>query len=551
MKMATLPYLLGITAAALISVCVWKLLGAPVNIVDAPAGKVHCISYTPYRGGESPFDHSFRAEPANIDADLAQLSKVSDCVRLYSVDLGLDAAVPLAAKHHMQVLLGIWIGYNEAYNQRQLAKAIEVAKANPQTVRAIIVGNEVLLRGEQTPEDLLRYIDEVKKATGLPVTYADVTHFWLNAPPALANAVDFITIHILPYWEDKPTSAKRGVAYLDQVRAEVAEHFPGKRIFIGETGFPSAGRDREAAVPSIISQARYLREFAAYADTHDLDYNLIEAYDQPWKRAQEGTVGGAWGIFTADRQPKFPWTGPVSAHPHWHMETGIAFAFSITILTIMAFRGGKPEPLGGIGAGVGAGFVGSALLLQIEHSMIAWRTPLEGAVEILLLMQSLAVIFFVLPEITRKKAGIAPLSIADTLNWLRRPTSQGRGMALYLGLTQLAATFGSLVVSLGFCFDGRYRDFPLAAFALPALSFALLSFNRGDQKRAYPDRREEVMFSMLFIVSTAIIAYNEGPLNKEALMWCVINLIFVLPWTGQIKAAIRGLITKPEAVAST
>lgn len=549
--MATLPYLLGIAAAALISVCVWKLLGAPVDIVDAPAGKVHCVSYTPYRGNESPFVQGFHVNPANIDADFAQLSKISDCVRLYSVDLGLDAAVPLAAKHHMQVLLGIWIGYDEAYNQRQIAKAITVAKANPETVRAIIVGNEVLLRGEQTADDLLRYIAEVKEATGLPVTYADVTHFWLTAPPALADAVDFITIHILPYWENEPTSARNGVAYLDQVRTEAAEQFPGKRIFIGETGFPSAGRDREAAVPSIVSQARYLREFAAYADAHDLDYNLIEAYDQPWKRAQEGTVGGAWGIFTADRHQKFNWTGPVSEHPRWHMETAIALAFSIIILTIMAFRGGKPEPLGGIGAGVGAGFVGSALLLQIQHSMIAWRTPMEGAVEILLLVQSLAVIFFVLPEVTRKKAGIAPLSIADTLNWLRRPTSQGRGMALYLGLTQLAATFGSLVVSLGFCFDGRYRDFPLAAFALPALSFALLSFNRGDQKRAYPNRREEIMFSMLFIVSAAIIAFNEGPLNKEALMWCGINLIFVLPWTGQIKAAIKSLTTKPEAVAST
>jgi len=551
MKMATLPYLLGIASTALISVCVWKLLGAPVQIVDAPAGKVHCVSYTPYRAGETPYDHEFRVSPANIDADFAQLAKVSDCVRLYSVDMGLDAAVPLAAKHHMQVLLGIWIGYDEAYNQRQIAKAIKIANANASTVRAIIVGNEVLLRGEQMPEDLVRYINEVKKATTLPVTYADVTHFWLIAPPELADAVDFITIHVLPYWEDKPTSAKKGVAYLDRVRAEVSEHFPGKRIFIGETGFPSEGREREAAVPSIISQARYLRDFAAYADAHDLEYNLIEAYDQPWKRAQEGTVGGAWGIFTTDRHAKFPWTGPVSSHPHWQRETAIAFGFSILILTIMAFRGGKPEPLGGIAAGVGAGFAGSALLLQIEHSMIAWQTPLEGAVEIALLLQSLALIFFALPEISKKKAGIAPLSINDTLNWLRHPTSQCRGTALYLGLTQLVTTFGALVVSLGFCFDGRYRDFPLAAFIVPAAAFALLAVNRGDQKRVYPDRREEVMLSVLFIISAAIIAFNEGPRNMEALTWCAINLAFVLPWGGQIKSAFKSLLTKPAAVAST
>src|SRR3546814_206492 len=112
----------------------------------------------------------------------------------------------------MQVLLGIWIGFDEAYNQRQIAKAIKVANANRATVRAIIVGNEVLLRGEQTPDDLVRYLHQVKAATNLPVTYADVTHFWMQAPSELADAADFVTIHILPYWEDNPTSAENGVA---------------------------------------------------------------------------------------------------------------------------------------------------------------------------------------------------------------------------------------------------------------------------------------------------------------------------------------------------
>lgn len=549
--MAPLPFLLGLAAAALISVCVWKLLGAPVEMVDAPAGKVHCVSYTPYHAGQSPRDHDFRVDPASIDADLGQLSKITDCVRIYSVDMGLDAVVPLAAKHHMQVLLGIWIGYDKTFNQRQITKAIKTVKSHPETVRAVVVGNEVLLRGEQTAADLIRYIDEVKAHIDVPVTYADVTDFWLKAPPELADAVDFITIHVLPYWENNPTSAKNGVAYLDQTRTQVAAHFPGKRIFIGETGFPSAGRERQAAIPSIVSQALYLRSFATYAEAHDLDYNLIEAYDQPWKRMQEGTVGGAWGMFTTHRQAKFSWVGPVSSHPHWHEETAIAFGFSVLILIVMAFRGGKPEPLGGIGAGVGAGFAGSALLLQIEHSMMAWRTPFEGAIEIMLLLQSLAVLFVVLPEITRKRAGGAPLSIVDTLNWLRHPTAQGRGNALYLGLVQLSTTFGSLVVSLGLCFDGRYRDFPIAAFIVPALSFALLSFNRGDQKRVYPNRREEIIFSVLFVATAAIIAINEGPKNVEALVWCSVNLIFVLPWIGQIKAAIKNLFAKPEAVAST
>jgi glucan 1,3-beta-glucosidase len=549
MKMAPVTFLLGLAAAALTTVFIWKFLGAPVEIVNAPAGKVHCVSYTPYRGSETPFDRDFIADPARIDADLALLSRVTDCVRIYSVDLGLAATVPLAEKHNMQVLLGIWIGMNEKNNQSQIATAIKLANEHPKAIRAIIVGNEVLLRGEQQPEDLIRYLTEVKAATGLPVTYADVTDFWMKAPPELADAVDFITIHILPYWENDPRSAGEGVAYLESVREETAAKFPGKRVFIGETGFPSAGRQRDEAVPSIVSEARYLREFAAYAEDADLDYNLIEAFDQPWKRALEGTVGGHWGFFTTDRQPKFPWTGPVSEHPQWRLEAGTSFALALLALIVMAWRGGKPEPLGGMAAGFGAGLVGSALLLQAEHSIIAWRTPLEGAVELLIFAQSLAVVILVLPEITKKRQAPAPLSIAETLGWLRKPTRERLGTPLYLGLTQLSATFSALVISMGLSFDNRYRDFPLAAFGLAALSFALLALNRGDQKRALPNRREETLFAILFIANACVIAFNEGPLNAEALCWCALNLIFALPWFGNMKALLLGGIFRRAATA--
>ena len=46
----------------------------------------------------------------------------------------------------------------------------------------------------------------------MPVTYADVWEFWLRYRDVY-EAVDFVTIHILPYWEDFPISgARRGSA---------------------------------------------------------------------------------------------------------------------------------------------------------------------------------------------------------------------------------------------------------------------------------------------------------------------------------------------------
>ena len=70
------------------------------------------------------------------------------------------------------------------------------------------------------------------------------------------NAVDFVTIHILPYWEDFPIPASRAAAHVDAIRKKVAAAFPGKEIVIGEFGWPSAGRMREGALPSRTNQAR-------------------------------------------------------------------------------------------------------------------------------------------------------------------------------------------------------------------------------------------------------------------------------------------------------
>lgn len=549
MKLVSAPFLLGLAAAALTVLLIWKYLGAPVVIVDAPAGKVHCVSYTPYRGSETPFNPDYKADPVRIDEDLALLSNVADCVRTYSVDQRLDQVVPIAEKHGLQVLLGIWIGRNDATNRMQIAQAVKLANAHKKTIKAIIVGNEVLLRGEQLPDDLVGYLKEVKAATGLPVTYADVTDFWVKAPPELAQAVDFVTIHILPYWENDPTSAEEGVNYLRRVLEEVGPMFPGKDIFIGETGFPSAGRERAEAVPSIISQARYLRDLAAYAQATGLDYNLIEAFDQPWKRALEGTAGGHWGVFTTDRQPKFPWTGPVSNHPRWQLEGYASFVLAFLILFVVARAGGQPDSLGGLAAGIGAGVAGSMLLLQAEHSWIVWRSGLEAIAELVLFAQSLGIVIFVLPELVRGRRCLAPMPVGQTLAWLRSPNRATLGMPLYLGLVHLLAVFSALVVSLGLSFDARYRDFPLTAFGLASISLGLLALNRGDHKRRPEDRPEEALLAALFIATGCTIAFNEGPQNVNAMVWVLLNFLFALPWLGILVGAVRNTFFKRAATA--
>src|SRR5262249_53999108 len=179
--------------------------------------------------------------------------------------------------------------------------------------------------------DLASLIREIKSRVDVPVTYADVWEFWLRNR-AVADAVDFVTIHILPYWEDIPIAADEAGAHVADIRRMVAAAFPGKEVLLGEVGWPSAGRMREGALPSPVNQARVIEDVLAAAKRDGFQANVIEAFDQPWKRQLEGTVGGHWGLLDgASRAPKFAWGEHLSNHPEWPWQAaaGVLFAAAV------------------------------------------------------------------------------------------------------------------------------------------------------------------------------------------------------------------------------
>ena len=112
----------------------------------------------------------------------------------------------------------------------------------------------------------------------IPVTYADVWEYWLRYRE-IAEDVDFVTIHMLPYWENMPVRAEDAAAHVVAIQKQVALAFPGKEILIGETGWPSNGRMREGALPSRTNQARIVSEILDLAKRENFRVNLIEAYD--------------------------------------------------------------------------------------------------------------------------------------------------------------------------------------------------------------------------------------------------------------------------------
>jgi glucan 1,3-beta-glucosidase len=531
-----------LVVSAALAVGAWAWLGWPVQLPPAPEPKLHCASYTPFRGDQTPFDQSLTIPKVQIEEDLHQLKPTTDCVRTYAVNQGLDQVVPVAAELGMQVLLGIWIGRNPADNEVQISRAIELAHQYPQTIKAIIVGNEVLLRGEQRGEALAEMAGRIRRESGRPVTYADVWEFWLKAPPVLKDSVDFVTIHVLPYWEDQPLPVGDGVKHLEDIVTKVRAAFPGKPIMVGETGWPSEGRWRENAAPSRVNEARYLREFLVWAKSADVDYNFIEAFDQPWKRWQEGTAGGFWGLFNEDRTPKFSWTDPVSDYPGWPLRAAISVALGLGVLALAQVWRHAPSTGARWLTSLGAMVAGAALTLHFPHAWLVarfdpkWLVDWEWLLECLLGIQTLATAVLLIAAALGGELRASGGSILEAVAWLRHPARRP-SLRQSIAMMRLAALLGTATVSLGLCFDPRYRDFPVAAYLVPALFFVVADIARRGVWRAEEDRREEAGFALLLIGTAIFIFCNETPLNLMADIWCAFSVMLALPGIG----AWRGL----------
>ena len=459
-------------AGAVASVAYWWQRGQSIPIRDAPDGRLQCVSYSPYRlPGETPHDRSFRVRSERVDEDLARLASETACVRTYSVQQGLDAVPEAARRNGLKVLLGVWIGRDPIENDREIAVAADLARRFPDTIAAIIVGNEVLLRREQPPERMVQYLREVRRlAGGVPVTYADVWEFWLQNP-VLANEVDFLTVHMLPYWEDDPIAIDGAVAHAMAMYDHVKAKFPGREIVIGEAGWPSAGRHRRGAVPSVANQARFIREFAATASARGIRYNVIEAFDQPWKRGQEGAMGGYWGLFDSAGHAKFPLKGPVIEDPGWLQ--GYA-AMGLGVLAF--FAAGRARGVRGAGGAallVSAGIAtGGSLVAQWRYMTASNRDVLEW---LSTGIYSVAAVFAALAAAIVLGRWLGGGAVRPLASWHRIRTGATDGADATLGLLRAVFLLGAAVMALLLAFDPRYRDFPLPLHLVPAAAFALLA----------------------------------------------------------------------------
>lgn len=340
---------------------IWSVFNRSLPVMNAPT-IVHGFAYSGFQENQSPLDREYPST-AELEHDLKILRPLTNRIRIYGA-LENSEVTALASNLGFYVTAGAWLGSNSLANRREVDALKAKIKNYPHIERAI-VGNEVLLRKDLTPEALFSYLDEVRNTTKLPISTAEPWHVWLKNPE-LVKHVDYIAVHLLPYHEGVPVES--AVDYSLTRYKELMETFPRKKIVITEIGWPSHGPTLGASVASDVNQARFVREFLAKTSYKNYDYYLMEAFDQPWKQKIEGWAGPYWGMFSADRLEKYSLHGAVPKDSRWEEKALWATLLAFIPLLFIGYRFRK-WALGGR--------FSMAVLLQacITTLVVAWNLP--------------------------------------------------------------------------------------------------------------------------------------------------------------------------------
>ncbi|WP_238527333.1 exo-beta-1,3-glucanase [Methylomonas methanica] len=422
---------------------------------DVPAGKLRSLSFAPYHDGFSPITRKFPL-PEHVQQDVQAVADKTYSIRTYSARGGMQPTPAFARQYGVDMMMGAWLGDGHPENRIEIQTFIETANQNRDVVKRLIVGNEVLLRKDMDIDTLIGYIRQVKQATQQPVTYADVWSSYMQYPQ-LFKEVDFITIHILPYWEDEPVTIEHAAAHVEKIVRQISDKARDmgvdKPILIGESGWPAVGRQRGAAVPSVVNEARFIRELIQVANQQGFDYNIVEAFNQPWKSHSEGVVGANWGLLDIDRQPVFPLTGPVMENPDWLSH----FAWASGLFLLIAITGFRPLQTLSL-----SNMLALLILAQLFSSCLVnqadllWRTSYS-------IWQQGYTLFMVAAN-----AAMAGLLLHRCYTLLsNNPVAERYAQALRYGYLFFAGL--AVVKTYLLAWNGRYLSFPVEEFSIPAL----------------------------------------------------------------------------------
>jgi len=409
-------FLIGI-AITMVSIMFWATLNRPENAPPWP-NQIQGFSFSPMRENHNPIEHILPSAE-EIDEDLALLANTTHAVRTYTLEGDLVKIPALAQKHGLNVTLGAWLNDKPEANAVEVEKLITTAKENYRNVIRVVVGNESILRGELKVAEVAVYLKQVRDALNVPVSTAETWDVWL-AHPELADHVDYVAVHILPYWDG--VELDQAVDHVVVTMNKLKSRFPDKEIILAEVGWPSNARTYKGAVATPANQAAFLRHFLQRAEQKKYVYYVMEAFDQPWKRMSEGSVGAYWGVYDVHRQPKFAFSAPIVEIPQWRLLAGISIAIGIITFAMLLIDARTLKNRGRSFLAIVAFFAATAAVWITYTYYNQYMTVTAIIVGILMIIGIIGVALVLLTEahewaeaiwMDKWRRGFSPIQLAD------------------------------------------------------------------------------------------------------------------------------------------
>jgi len=260
--------------------------------------RIHGISFSPYMDGQSP------GTPISEQQILQRMNIIrpyTNWVRTFSCIDGNQKAPKIAHDIGLKTMVGVSLGEELDKNEIELNNGIELAKAGHADILAI--GNEVLLRGDLTEDQLIDYINRAKQAVpGVPVSYVDA-YFLFENHPRVTEACDVLLVNCYPFWES--CAADYSLIYMKEMYRRAVKVANGKKVIISETGWPNTGTAFGDAIPSAENALAYFINTYQWAKQEDIDIFYFSSFDESWKTGDEGDVGAYWGLWDKDGNIKY------------------------------------------------------------------------------------------------------------------------------------------------------------------------------------------------------------------------------------------------------
>jgi exo-beta-1,3-glucanase (GH17 family) len=259
---------------------------------------MHGLCFSPYEEGQEPGDPISEGQ---IRRKLEIIAPYTKWIRTFSCTEGNEQIPRLAKEYGLKTLVGAWLGDDQQVNEEEIEGLIALSKAGFVDVAA--VGNEVMYRGDLEEDELISFINRVKRAIPeIPVGYVDA-YYEFSDRPRITEVCDVILANCYPYWEG--CSLEYSLVYMKQMFYQAQAAGQGKKVIITETGWPSEGASLEGAHPSYENALRYFINAQNWSKQDDIEMFYFSSFDESWKVGSEGDVGAFWGLWDKDENLKF------------------------------------------------------------------------------------------------------------------------------------------------------------------------------------------------------------------------------------------------------